>query len=181
MKKSLMVLGIILIFSSLTWGQKAPEGMGGLKWGDSAEKFKELKDPVPWRLPDESSKEKTFGFRYIGLLGEVRTIGEAGYGFNKNRFCFFTVKIDPRDLNILKNALIMKYEKPTKETPLVLKINPNAKVGIQYAWTIEGIVIIRLSSNEIKKEVTLIYFYLPFSYEQFQEDKKSSEKTKDNL
>jgi hypothetical protein len=183
MKKIFFLTSIftILILSSLVSAQKAPDGIGGLKWGDSIEKFKELKDPTPWSLPEEGDRGKALGFRHIGLLGDVRTMSMGGYGFDKNRFSYFTVKIDPRDLTILKNALIMKYGDPTKESPLVLKINPNAKVGIEYQWILEDIVMIGLSSNEIKKEVVLSYFYLPYARGNIQEDKKSSERTKDSL
>jgi hypothetical protein len=86
----------------------------------------------------------------------------------------------------------MKYGKPGRITPLVLRINPNAKVGMEYTWVVENKVQIDLSYNNIEEGYNkeerilginsmLIYTYLPIWREINELKDKDVLKTKDKL
>jgi hypothetical protein len=61
-----------------------------------------------------------------------------------------------------------------------LRINPNAKVGMEYNWDL-GKVWINLSWNDMDKNGFLTYTYLPIQKEFMRDEKKAAEKTRDNL
>jgi hypothetical protein len=152
---------LFLLFPMNVFPQSAPEGIGGLKWEDSTLKFRELTDPSPDNLFNENKDGDRTGTRSLKKIGEIRTDGFAMYSFFKDRFYSFMVKIDQRDFNILKEALLSKYGKPKKE-------------GI---WLLENKVVIRW--NEEKG--SLIYIYGPIYKELLDARKSLSEKSKDAL
>ena len=166
--------------------QKAPEGIGGLNWGDPIEKFKQLTNPSGFGLKDMGNDVK-IGRRFISL-GEVTYGNEPSmYSFYRDRFYSFAFPVNAtqkhiahKKYTVLRDSLKMKYGPPTEEKPLVLKINPNAPVGKVYIWK-SGEVWIELEWNEMKYKGSLVYTYIPIMAESIRRDKESAEKTKDSL
>jgi len=80
-----VIVGCLVLIPVFVLAQKAPEGIGGLNWGDSIEKFKELTNPSGFGLKDMGNDVK-IGGRFISL-GEVMHGNEPSmYSFYKDRF-----------------------------------------------------------------------------------------------
>ncbi len=181
MKKLCFILILILMAPAYIEAQKvaAPDGFLGLKWGSSTLKFRELSPPAQ-HLNDPDDKGKQWGQKWHGKIGEV-DVGSTGYIFNKDRFFVAITHFkEKKNYRILKDALILKYGQPQEMSPLVLKVNPNSKVGEECIWKIET-VWITLKINELKDEGTLQYSYLPILEEGIKEEKRDAQKTKDSL
>jgi hypothetical protein len=161
--------------------RKAPDGMGDLKWGDSTEKFTELWNPPPWKLTDEDKDGNRIGTRILESIGHIRLSGPSEYFFYKDGYYNFTARFNGKSYFIdLSYALSEKYGKPN-EKPLFLMINPNARVGTEYIWNLEDLVVIALEFNEQKDEGLLSYTYIPIQNELMKERKKKANKLKDSL
>jgi hypothetical protein len=141
--------------------QTAPDGMGGLKWEDSTAKFMELTDPPPDKLMDEKPDGNRVGIRPIKKLGEIKTSGFAMYSFFNDRFYNFFIKIDPVDLSLLKEALILKYGQ--------------SKDGKR--WLLEKKVVITFD----QEKSSLSYIYVPILSQIMKSKKGAAEKSKDSL
>lgn len=195
MKKVYFILIFIFIVPSFGEAQKAiaPDSFLGFKWGSTIDEFIKLKDPGPEPsysgLSDQpidrftslgSKKDIRIGKRWLSKIGEV-DVGSTGYLFNKNRFYMAIVHFkENKNYRILKDALILKYGRPHKISPLILRVNPNSKGGEECSWEIET-VWITLKFNELKNEGLLQYSYMPIIYEGLKEEKQEAEKTKDSL
>lgn len=98
---------------------------------------------------------------------------------------FYSVKIKfPKgdSFDVFLRALTEKYGKPGYVEPLVLRINPKAKVGMTYGWTVENKVSILLEYNDMEEagiNGSLQYTYLPI-WNQIHKP-KDTKKTKDKL
>jgi hypothetical protein len=186
MKKTILIISL-LIFSNVTWAQKAPEGFWGLKWGSGKEELKKLLDPIIARRPeiltdlsrgrlgsiterfDDFYQSDSINFR-AEVKKEWEKIGEGEvthyfFYYHENKFYKASVSF-PKHLSfdIFLKALTMKYGNPQSVTPLGLKINPNAKAGMDYGWTLECKVRISLRYNDMEsREVNgnLKYIYPP--------------------
>lgn len=190
MKKAILIIISLLILSNVAWAQKAPDGFGDLKWGSSIEKLKEMVNIEPREIFDLPGGEKSAYFSAYDKL-DMEKIGEAkvtyySYGFSKSGK-FYLARVDfPKDPNfdIFLKALTMKYGNPKSMTPLVLKINPKARIGTEYTWIIENKVEINLSFNDMEQRGVngmLSYLYLPIWREILKEREKDAVKTKDKL
>jgi hypothetical protein len=147
------------------------EGMGGLRWGGTIKEFSFLRNP-------SSRVYQDYGIRDYMISG----IGSypAYYYFYKNKFYNFAINGNSRSGEMIKQAIISKYGKPKEISPLVLYINPNAKVGTGNSWEV-GDVIITLNINEMKNESRLSYIYIPILKLRISDDKKTSEEMKKDL
>jgi hypothetical protein len=123
-------------------------------------------------------------------IGEVM-VTEYNFSFSKlGKFYKASVNFPkitlepPHNFDILLNALTTKYGSPKRTTPLVLKINPKARVGTQYEWIIENKVEITLWYNDMEQmgiNGTLVYTYLPIMREIEKKRDKDVAKTRDKL
>ena len=164
------------------------EGAGGLKWGSTIEEFSRLKYPSPIPFSGSNSIEQKFtvgvrenvrlGSRYYMILG----IGShsANYHFYKNKFYYFSFDTGSGNGEMIKQALISKYGQPKEISPLVLFINPNAKVGTGYGWEVRDVTI-TLNINKMKNEAYLSYTHVPIVKLRILDDKKTSEEMKKDL
>ena len=206
MKKTILIISL-LIFSNVAWAQKAPEGFWGLKWGSGKEELKKLLDPIIARRPeiltdlsqlrlglitehfDDFYQSDSINFS-AGVRKEWEKIGEGEvthyfFYYHENKFYKASVSF-PKHLSfdIFLKALTMKYGNPQSVTPLVLKINPNAKVGMKYHWVLEDKVGISLSYSDMENTAvngTLDYIYIPIWREINKVRDKDAVKTKDKL
>jgi hypothetical protein len=164
------------------------EGAGGLKWGSTVEEFSRLKNPSPIPFGGSNSIEQKFtvgvgenvrlGSRYYMISG----IGShsANYHFYKNKFYYFSIDTGSGYGEMIKQALISKYGQPKEISPLVLYINPNAKVGTGYGWEVRDVTI-TLNINNMKNESHLSYIHIPTLKLRISDDKKTSEGMKKDL
>jgi len=185
MRRVLFLVLTMILLPGVIFAQTAPDGFGGLKWGTTVEEFKNVTDPPMVELrAQEDNKDFTIGYRRIYSIGKVSCWG-MHYTFYKGRLfrVHTSLNVDNVDresnFRILRESLTMKYGKP-KQTPIVLRINPNAKVGMEYNWDL-GKVWINLSWNDIDKDGFLTYTYLSIQKEFMRDEKKAAEKTKDHL
>jgi hypothetical protein len=186
------ILAMLLVLSNIVSAQqKPPDGFGGLMWGDNIKEFFALTNPSPWPLFGETDSidKYTFEFkkyfrsgrRLLDRIADV-PVDEAYYFFYKERYYSIKIKFKGHDnFRVFKDALVMKYGKPIKESPIFLKINPTARIGTETSWIVEQKVEINLSINEMSNEGSLDYSYLPIVIEFSKDQKKSAEKTKDSL
>lgn len=183
-----------LVFSNITWAQKAPDGFCGLKWGTIKEKIKEMLNSIPniylLDFEDWISFMPDFEKSDWGKIGEVK-VTQYRFNFSESGK-FYEGSVDfpkytlecPNNFDILFKSLISKYGKPHKTIPLVLKINPNAKIGMHYEWTINNMIEITLWYDDMEKRGingTLVYSYLPIKREVQKLKEKDVEKTKNKL
>jgi len=205
MKKTILII-FLLMLSDVVWAQKAPEGFCGLKWQSGKEELKKLLDPI---IDHRTREERWAGGMRLDLIpeedfnldpnsvyfrafnrGEWEKIGEARVAqylfiFHENKFYKASVSFPKHlSLDIFLKSLTMKYGNPQTVTPVVLKINPNAKVGMKYGWVLEDKVGISLSYNDMENTAingTLDYIYLPIWREINKMRDKDAFKTKDKL
>jgi len=161
------------------------EGMGGLRWGDTTEEFSRLRNPSPSptygegrKFTNKISEHVAYGTRYYMISG----IGShlANYYFYKNKFYYFSIDTGSGYGEMIKQALISKYGQPKEISPLVLYINPNAKVGTGYGWEVKDVTI-TLNINNMKNESHLSYIHIPTLKLRISDDKKTSEGMKKDL
>jgi len=178
--------GSLNAFSQTSPMSKSPNGFGELKWEDSStillEKYYNKKSPFK-----PSTNSLGYGEKYIELdwSNSSFKIGETDrpkslwfFWYDK----FYQVKIEfiILDVPIFLEALKTKYGNPETEHPLVLKINPKAKVGMSYVWS-SATVFINLRYNELEVGAHLEYTYIPI-WDKIQDQKKdSSKKMQDSL
>ena len=189
MKKIILIISL-LVLSNVAWAQKAPEGFCGLKWGSTKEELKKMApgghftdfgdsisiSPKGWmdRETEKSPWDKIGGAWIVHY----------DFNFYKNKFYWASIKFSKLDFDTLLRTISSKYRKPQNTKPLVLKINPNAKVGMEYTWVLEKKVEIMLSYNEMENIVengTLMYIYLPIWNEINTVKDKDVNKAKDKL
>ncbi len=193
MRKIILII-CLLMLSNVAWAQKAPDGFCGIKWGISKQELKKILKPTPHLHLDEYENwisfspnsgdkgwEKIGEFKvtnYVFRFSKLRTFYEASVNFPK----YLTEY--PNNFDTLLEALTSKYGSPQRTTPVVLKINPNARVGTQYEWIIENKVEITLWYNDMEQRGingTLVYTYLPIMRENEKARDKDVTKTKDKL
>lgn len=207
MKKAILII-FLLILPNVVWAQKAPDGFCGLKWGSTKGDLEKLLDEnVILELDGRLIRKKedlNFGgkggvvhFMARGnweLIGEV-VINDYNFEFSRSdefygKFYTAWVRFPkvtserPNNFDILYKALTMKYGKPNSITPLVLKLNPSAKVGMAFTWTLENKVEITLKYNDMEEtgvNGTLSYIYLPIWRGINEVREKDAVKTKDKL
>lgn len=170
----LIMISFVFMLPSTSIAQTKIDGVGGLKWGDSIKKFDSL---GLTRFKEEEDCVCTWG-----PFAGIKDVGLC-YCFDKDRFYCFNALIKENaaeQFKILKKALTAKYGKPVITNPLVLKINPNARVGEENAWQIKD-VSIWLKFNDFKQEINLSYYYVPILNEQEKEKEKSVEEIKKGL
>jgi hypothetical protein len=180
--KRVTAIGLLIFFSftSAAWSQKtAPKslaGFGGLQWGDSTAKFKEME---PSAKLFEPRKDIQYG---IGSLKSakigIESMAAPKYVFYKDRYYLFSAGFaDEGDFTLLEEALISKYGPPGKSTSLKSRSKPNEKTGVRLYWEIEKKISITLRWSQLN-EGELVYCYLPIMEEISSEQKES---IKENL
>ena len=199
MKKTIFIILVLLVFFDGALAQKAPDGFLGIKWGITEKEFEKIVEPTfadcPVTADEILKKESKFlnakptgkSHTIFDACGHWEKIGDA-YVYNyhflfSDRDEFYSVRCQfPKSysFNIFLKALTEKYGKPKME-PLVLKINPNAKVGASYQWIVEDTVVIVLEYNDMEKcliDSSLSYVYIPIWDAMY---KKDTTKTKNQL
>lgn len=193
MKKLILLVMVVgLLVAIPLFAADAPTGMGDLKWGAPMQEFNELwsnyrKFPnLPQSPPKRVSPPTQIGNEYIGArrmnLGEIESI-TTRYHFYENKYYRFRALggdyvLHPEWYHGIKNLLIEKYGQPST-TPLVFKINPNAKGGESSLWKV-GDVEICLELDNVRGEWVLQYTHMPIYLEK-EKAEKLTDKTKDAL
>jgi hypothetical protein len=200
MKKATLIIISFLVASNIVWAQKAPDGFLGIKWGTTLEEFKKTAIFTECSIKQYGDTYLA-GNTFFSACGEWEKIGDAPvtkyhFVFSKSDSQAFESSHLSRDefylafvqfpksssFDVFLKALTEKYGKPKAAEPLVLKINPNAKVGMAYMWAVENKVIIDLRYDDMKEagiNGTLSYTYIPI-LDQINKP-KDVKKTKDKL
>ncbi len=169
------IIGVfLLIFFSMApvaFCQKVLTGFGGLEWGDSTSKFKEL-EPTAKILEIVKDFQSAIGSRKETKIG-IESTTAPRYRFYKDRYYQFSIGFgDERDFTILEDALSGKYGTPKNEIPIILQGKPNTRTGVKLYWEIESRVSITLRWSQINQG-ELIYGYIPI-LEEIARDQKES-------
>ncbi len=175
-----IIVAICLLVGCLiapaAWSQKASpkalSGFGGLEWGDSTAKFKQMD---PSAKLSEPKKEFQYGVASpkSAKIG-IESMSPPKYRFYKDRYYLFSASFaDERDFTLIEEALISKYG-PGKETSLKLKTE---KTGVRIDWEIENKLSITLRWSQLSGG-ELVYGYLPILREISSEQRET---IKENL
>lgn len=176
MIKFITIVPIFFLIAASGFCQNDPEGIAGLKWGDSIQKFRELEYPATAKI-DTKLNGVQIGSRWVNL-GDVKSGRyRARYNFYKDRFFLFFFPITEsggqtakEKVDILKQALIIKYGEPKDEGYLI--------------WKLSNVLII-LRWYEGYDKGDLSYSYVPILIEKIEDERKLKEdpvqKTKDEL
>ncbi len=180
--KKIIAIGLLLLFSlaSAAWSQKAgPQALtafGGLQWGDSTAKFKEI-EPSAKLIEPRKDIQYGIGSPKTAKIG-IDSLAAPKYVFYKDRYYLFSAGFaDEGDFTLLEEALTSKYGPPQKATSLKSRSKPNEKTGVRLYWEIEKKISITLRWSQLN-EGELVYRYLPIMQELSSEQKES---IKENL
>ncbi|MGD0915688.1 MAG: hypothetical protein ABSB22_04430 [Thermodesulfobacteriota bacterium] len=192
MKKLIGISILMILVSNPCWAQKAPDGFLGLKWGTTIEEARKVFNDANFTVNNLVGK----GLSIKGILvdfpgeGKWKKIGEAEVSryhlsfTDSEEFYYGCVLFNSTagpSFDIFLKALTERYGNPTLTIPLVLKINPNATVGINHSWRFEDEVQISLSYDEMNSEGKLSYTYIPIWDMMYGIKHKDVSKTKDRL
>jgi hypothetical protein len=158
-----ILVGSLLIFFSpvpIAFSQNALTGFGGLEWGDSSSKFKQL-EPSAKFIEGKKDFQSAIGSGKNANIGLDRTSAPR-YFFYKDRYYLFLMGFEDEDsFTILEEALKSKYGPPKNEIPLVLQSKARERIGVKLYWEIKNKVSITLRWNQMRNAGELLYGYMP--------------------
>jgi hypothetical protein len=158
----IIIVLLLIVFSTapVAFSQKALTGFGGLEWGDSTSKFKEL-EPSAKILEGRKDFQSATGSVKNAKIGIERSTAPT-YFFYKNRYYLFSIGFGDEDnFAILEDALTSKYGPPKSEIPLILQGKTKEQIGVRLYWEIDKKVSITLRWNQLKNAGELVYGYIP--------------------